>query len=492
MTQQNTYRIPKLDYLVLLPILALAFYIAFIPHQGYSYPVHIDEWVHWAYSNAALRTGSATFVDPFLGQSTIGLGTNLEASFHLFWGVFHQISGISWLTIFKYFPGIVFVVTVLSVYIMGRRAGFGWEAALFTCLIITTVGILGPGFLVPVAMGLLFIPLSLFLAFNFRTIWSYVVLFIFTCFLLAIHAPTAIGLAIVLAPYILLNLKGNFKHSLGITLAMAIPFLAPFPWIFDMLLPTAKSLLVPQPLLEYVQLPRIVQTYGYLPILFCLLGTFLLAMRGGKENYGLVLGLLALLAMVAIFHSLHYGIDTMYYRGLMYMMLLISIVAGAGLMGVKNLKLPERLNAQLKVPLITKNVGLILCLALVGLTLAVGIPNRQNIPYYRMIDSEDYQAFVWIRENVDNKHEKAILDPWKATAFTAVTERKVLTRIHGYPKPSDEEAYDFLNGGCRDTTFLRENGISIVYTQGSVDNPDLVEQEMKHVYLLKEANSVRE
>ena len=38
-----------------------------------------------------------------------------------------------------------------------------------------------------------------------------------------LHAPTAVGLVIILVPYILLNLKGNFKHSLGITLAIAIP-----------------------------------------------------------------------------------------------------------------------------------------------------------------------------------------------------------------------------------------------------------------------------
>lgn len=492
MNLNDTHRIPRLDYLVLLPILALAFYMAFLPHQGYLYPVHIDEWLHLAYSNAALQAGGVSFLDPFFGQSATGLSSNLEASFQLFWGIFHQISGISWLAIFKYFPGIIFVIAVLSVYVLGRRAGFGWEAALFACLIPTTVGILGPGFLVPVAMGLLFIPLALFVAFNFRTVWSYVVLFIFTGFLLAIHAPTAVGLVIILAPYILLNLKSNFKHSLGITLAMGIPFLVPFPWIFGMLLPTAKSLLTLQPLLTYIELPRLMQAYGYLPILLGLLGIFLLAIRKGRENYGLILGLLAMLVMIVVYYSFHYGIAIMYVRGLMYMMLLMSVVAGAGLMGVRNLRLPENLSARLRVPLLTKNVGTILCLALIGITLAVSIPNRQDTPYYYMIDSEDYQAFVWIKENLDDGYEKAILDPWKATAFTAITGKKLYTRIHSYPKPSDVEANEFLDDGSRDTAFLRENGISIVYTLESVDNPDLVEQEMNHVYLLKEAESIKD
>jgi len=290
---------------------------------------------------------------------------------------------------------------------------------------------------------------------------------------------------IVLVPYILLNLKGNFKHSLGITLAVVIPFLAPFPWIFSMLLPTAKSLLTPQPLPTYIDFPRITKIYGYLPILLCLLGTFLLAIRGGKKNYSLIFGLLALLVMVVAFFTFHYGLHIMYTRGLMYMMLMVSIIAGAGLAGVKNLRLPAKLTARLGVPpIITQNVGKFLCLVLIGVTLAVGIPDRQDTGYYHMIDEKDYEAFVWIEENVDKDYKKAILDPWKATAFCAITEKNIYTRIHAFPEPSDEEAYKFLDGGCSNTAFLRENGISIIYTRGECQNPDLTEVR-ENIYLLK-------
>ena len=181
---KDLWHLAKCDYLKLVPILGLAFYIAFIPHLNYPYPIHVDEWVHLAWSKAMIGTGNVNFVDPFTGYSIMGIRNNLEAGFHLFWGVFQSVSGISWLTIFRYFPGVILMITVLSVYILARREGFGWEAALFTCLIPTTVGILGPAFIVPVAIGLLFLPLSLFLAFNFRTPLSYLVLFIFTCFFL--------------------------------------------------------------------------------------------------------------------------------------------------------------------------------------------------------------------------------------------------------------------------------------------------------------------
>jgi len=282
---------------------------------------------------------------------------------------------------------------------------------------------------------------------------------------------------------------------------LILPFLIIFPWIFNLLLPTAKSLLTPQPLTEYVQLPRVIQTYGYLPILSCLLGSFILAIRGGRKNYGLVLGLLALLLMLVTFFTFHYGVPIMYERGLMYMMLTVGIVAGAGLMAVKNFRLPARLSNWLKVPIISQNVGKFLCLVLIGVILAVTIPERLDTPYYHMIDEEDYQAFVWIQDNIDEDYDKAILDPWKATAFTAITNKNIYTKIHAYAMDKDNEAYAFLRNGSTNTTFLRENGISIIYTRiyegpqksntnYSSDNPDLVEVT-KNIYLFKEAQTAK-
>jgi len=115
----------------------------------------------------------------------------------------------------------------------------------------------------------------------------------------------------------------------------------------------------------------------------------------------------------------------------------------------------------------------------------MSIPARLNITYYYMIDEQDYQAFVWIRENVDDRYDRAILDPWKATPFTAITERYVYTRLHSYPNPSDEEVDKFIKAGCLDTAFLRETGASIVYTREECHNPDLIIVR-ENVYLLME------
>jgi hypothetical protein len=475
------------DYFKLLPVLALAFYIGFLPHQSYPYPVHLDEWNNYTYSQAITATQGISFPNPWYGGAALTYPSN-EVGFNVFLSVLHMVSGIPLLTIYRFFPAVILMVTALAVYSLARREGFGGEAAFFTCLIPTTVGILGPAFMVPVALGLAFIPLCLLIVFNYRNWWSYPLLYVFVLFLLAVHAPTALGLVIVLVPYLLLNLKADFKRSLGITLALVAPFLSGFPWVVDILKYETAGLFSPSGVTPNVALPHIMGAYGYLPVALGALGIAVLALRGGRKNYGLILGLLLLLLMLVVRFSFHYGNDLMYFRGLLYMMLMMSIIAGAGLMFIRKVRLPERFNIWPKPSPLTRNLGGILCLIVIGLTLYLAIPARQQTPYYHMIDGEDYQAFVWIKENVPGDYQKAILDPWKATAFTAITGKNIFSRITESPQSQDLEALDFLDGGCRDTAFLRDNDISLVYTSVPVVNADLVEVR-PYVYLLQEAQT---
>ncbi len=489
MNWQSIWRLSKHDYLILVPILGLAFYMAFIPNISYPYPIHIDEWVHIAHNNALLQAADINYPDPFSGQATSSVVVTLEAGFHILFAVFYKISGMSWVDILRYFPSIIFAITALSVYIMARREGFGWEAALLTCLIPTTIGIMGPAFFVPVALCMVFVPLSLFLVFNFRNPWSYLLILVFTCFTIITHATSAVLLIITIVPCALLYLRSNPKHSLFLILVWAIPFVVTLPWTYDLIMSVAKSLFTQHPFPAYHDMLRIIQTYGYIPTGLSLLGAFWLVLKGQARNYGLVLGLLTLSLMLAVFFTLHYGNDLVYLRGILYTMLMLSIVAGAGLAVIKNLKLPTKLG----MPRIMGRIGYPLTIALIVVILMIAIPARQNIPYYHMIDTADYQAFVWIRDNVGEDYERAIVDPWKATAFTAITGKYVHTRIHVAPAVKDREAYAFLRGGSSDTAFLRENGISIIYTrvydgrqniEYSSDNPDLV-PVVKHIYLLK-------
>jgi len=475
----------KSDYLKLVLILALAFYLAFIPHSGFPYPVHVDEWFHWAYASEVMsNAGTSGITNPFSGGPPVW-NQKVEVGFHVFWGIFQQVTGISWLFIIKYFPAAIFMLTVISVYVLARREGFGWEAAFFTCLIPTTIGVLGPGFLVPMALGLFFIPLALFIVLNLRGWQSYVMLFILNCFLVLMHGATAVCLLIILVPYILLYLKRDFRRVATVMAVLVIPFVAPFPWIFRIVMNKATSLFSYQPLPQYVDLPRDFSQYGYLPTILFIIGTFWLIRSGTRKGHALAFGALVMLAVIVVFVRLHIGLDLVYLRGFVILLLMMSIVAGCGLWLVRRISFSSNPAARFRFAFITRHLGSILCLLLAALTLVIAIPTRQSIPYYHMVDARDYNAFVWIAENLDESYDKALLDPWQATAFTAVTGRKVYSRIIMFPREKAMKARQFLDAGCTDTSFLRRNGISIVYSRRDCNNPDLVEVR-RYVYLLED------
>lgn len=476
----KVWQIAQSDYIKLIPILALAIFVAFIPNLNYPYPVHIDEWRHIAHINSLIRAGDITYPDPFSGEMTGTLVSRLEVGYHLLFGMFAKISGIPLTSIARYMPSIIFAITVLSVYILARREGFGWEAAFFTCLIPTTIGIMGPAFFAPVALGLMFVPLSLFLIFYLRTPWSYLLLFLFTVFLINTHTTSAICLLIVLIPCALFYLRSDFKHGLKLMLIWIVPFVLTLPLTYELIVSTASSFFIQKPLPPYHAFPRVIQDYGYIPVGLGLLGTFMLWIKGGTTRYCLATGVLAFTLMASMYYTLHYGHSLIYLRGLLYMMLMLSIVAGTGLMTIKNLELPTRLS----LPRVIRKVGYPLSIILIAITLFVGIQARLITPYYHMIDEQDFETFVWIRDNVDEQYQMAILDPWKATAFTAITGKYVFARTHVAPTKIDEEASAFLEGGCVDTNYLRDNGISLIYNREPCSNPDLVEVR-QHVYILE-------
>lgn len=458
--------------LVLCLILVLAFLMAFIPHMGYAYPVHVDEWMHLTYAKAIAQTGSIIFPDPFSGQGTMEIGNDLWIGFHVYWATFQQVSNIDWITLVRFFPPIIFVVTVLIVYILANRLGFGIEAAFFTCLIPTTIGLLGPAFMVPMAMALLFIPTSLFLAFYIKSWKAIFLLFLVICALLLIHPTTAIILCIILAPYVLLSIWRDPGHNFGILAAMILPFIIPFPWLFKRILPTLEEIIHPQYQNPAHEVPALILMYGILPIVLSFIGSMYMFKKGNRQNNGIIFGLVFLLAIMFVFLWFHYGLLTIYQRGLTIVLLLISLIAGAGLYWIRTLQLPAKFTLKIG-PRLIITPGIFLCCTMAVITLSMSVPNHFNTPYYHMIDDRDYHSFIWIKDNIKPEYNVALVDPWKATAFVAVSGKNIIHRIWSQKDPADEIIEKYLLDGCPDTSFLADNNVSLVYNTTPCRNSDL-------------------
>jgi len=280
---QMIHQLIKSDVPIMMVILGLAFYVSFIPHINYPYPVHVDEWVHISFANELITERSFTIVEPFTGDP-LQIENRLEFGFQLPLGIFQEVTGISWNFIFRYFPSLIFMITIFLVYLFARKEGFGWQAALLSCLVPTTVGILGPAFLVPVSVGLVFLPLIFFLSFNSRKWWSYLLIFIFTGFLISMHGPSIVCIIIVLLPYIIMNIRKETRHSLKLASALLIPFLLVLPFSLDMVIPLFKSVFSDQASGIPIRIPNLFDVFGVLPIILAVIGLLSLSIRGGIKK----------------------------------------------------------------------------------------------------------------------------------------------------------------------------------------------------------------
>ena len=472
-----------IKWLLLGIVLVLAFIMAGLPRWQYPYPLHIDEWLHLAYSRAIQVAGSTAVTSVPLyeyhesasGENVTKVG-DVEPAFHILWGILQQVTDISWLAIFRWFPGLIFVLVVFAVYVLARRNGYGLEAAFLSSLMPTNVTILGPSLLVPVSLAMLFLPLSLLLIFNYRTKAAYAVLFIFMSFLVLLHLPTAVILTVVVASYTVLNARENWKHSLAVAIAVISPLMAFSPLILRTAPGFAESFTGLTYLPSYLPyLPNLILFWGYLLTFLFAIGVYLLIRKGGAPGYSLVLASFLLLLHNLVFIIWHRGIQIIYHRGYLYLMLLMSIVGGYALWRMRRFSVPDTLTTRFKTYTSSWNwLRSVLLVIVIGLTLVEATSHHLQTPFYHMIDEQDYAAFVWVEQNLPEIYDKAILDPWKATAFMALARRDVYTRIHHAPQEADDKAYNFLHDGCRDTSFLTENNISIVYSREEVDNDSLI------------------
>jgi len=472
----------KYEYFLLILILMLGVYIAWIPRQTGILPVHLDEWFSMACAKQIIAQGSAVdLTDPFYGGQP-WLFQFAERGFHLLLGTLHEISGLDWLSIFCYIPSLIFVMIILATYILGKRTGFGVEFAFFVSLLPTTVGILGPAFLVPVALGLLFIPLSLFIIHNIDNWKGSIVLSLFIFFLLSFHAYTAVAVVVICFPFLLSDIKSNWKHSVRFGLALFLPFVISYPFASRYAKPILAGIFDPHEISVYIDFPWLVDSLGYLTFGICLIGVIFISMRPNRRIFNLLLGFVSLLILHVIFYQFHFGLTGLYERGFLYTLLLANIIAGAGLSALRNMVTTFSLFSGIPRRIVRYGQIAIVCILVILVVITV-VPQRQSTPYYIMIDENDYQSFCWIRENYGGQNLETLIDPWKGTAYSAVTGLRVTSRIIMKPEEIDYEIYEFLANECCDTKFLIDNDIDLVYTRQSCTNPNL-KKVHEYVYIV--------
>jgi hypothetical protein len=485
-------------------IMGFAFYTSLIPRLDYSYPLHTDEWTHFAEARTIVTEGTIPFFDPVTGDDRADPVTeetrsspHFEVGYHLFLAEFKLLTGVPWLEMFWYLPSAVFALAALSAYMFGNRRGFGLEAALFASLVPTTVRFLGPAFAVPVALGLFFVPLVLFLVSNF---WAAkglpVLLLLLLSFLFIAHVPTAVFAGLIIAVYGLFQtlrpalrrrpMRRRALAHLGAVLVAvglsSLPLLAYNNWLVG----EAAAEPLPQELL--VAPGSIIPRLGYLPYPLFVLGLALLARSGRRTDRAL----LVITVLVAAYAFLHYqfgvGNAALYSRSILYLSLLLLVIAGLATSRARRW-LAALLSPRWASGASFAAAGLVLGAVMVP-SVGLSLESRYEEQYYHRIGDTQYEDFVWVRDNLCSGYERALTDPRFGRAFAAVTGRyayaAIPTTAAPVRPPKVDEAKSVLRDGVPDADWLREHGVSIVYSTRRVENPELV-QVHDRVYVLPES-----
>ncbi len=484
-------------------IMGFAFYTSLIPRLDYSYPLHTDEWTHFAEARTIATEGTIPFFDPVTGEDRADPVTeetrsspHFEVGYHLFLAEFQLLTGLPWLDMFRYLPSAVFALAAFSAYIFGNRRGFGLEAALFASLVPTTVRFLGPALAVPVALGLFFVPLVLFLVSNY---WASkglpLVLLVLLSFLFIAHVPTAVFAGLIIAVYGVFQTlrraltrrpvrRRALAHLATVLAAVALsslPLLAYNNWLVG----AAVAEPLPQELL--VAPGGIIPRFGYVPYALFVLGLVLLARSGRRTERAL----LVTTVLVAAYAFLHYqfgvGNAALYSRSILYLSLLLLLIAGLATSDVRRW-LAKVLSLRWAGGASFAAAGLVLVAVMLP-SLGLSLESRYEEQYYHRIGDTQYEDFVWMRDHLCTGYERALTEPQFGRAFAAITGRHVYAAIPTTAAPvrpaEVDEAKLVLRDGVPDADWLRERGVSIVYTTRRVENPELVRVHDR-VYVLPE------
>jgi hypothetical protein len=438
----------KFSKILLFLFVGMAVILNFLPHLNYEYPLHVDEWVHYQYSNY-LSSGSPLY----FGQNY----NSLEAGFHYFLAVLNSI-GIPYLFMFKFFPSFFTLLICLGVFIFTRKIWnerAGLFSVLFIALLKSTVEFLGPIFLVPMALGLFFLMIGLYLVEIKSNLWVLIL-----TFLLIMHPPTALAFFILINISFLIKKKDYLKNLLLQCLAGIIAFPLYLPRFIEKGTETINSLVFNQ-IISLAFIPRYL---GWFAIIFVLIGIYF---SFKEKRRDLTLFSIALLIFIAIAYQLKIEFFIPAPRAMMYLFMIFAVVFGIGCE-----KLSKISN--------NKKVRILIFLLIIFSFISLTLPKRidSNDYLYHIANEKDVNAFNWIKDNT-NKNSIVLADPWKANALTPIAEREVYSRIvqgpSGFYEKRNNEIYAFFQGNCTNITFLDQNDISAVY--GSCNSTNL-----KNVY----------
>jgi hypothetical protein len=459
------------------------------PHWDYPYPLHVDEWFAIGYTQSTLEYGRLEYPNPY---NPWEVSFHQEMGFHLLLGFLQTVTGLSWMDLYRFAPGVLLALLAFLTYAFGHRSGFGWAAALFVPLIPTSIRTLGPTFVVPVSTAMLFIPVTLLLLQTMeeesrgRSLWLLLVLIGGTIF---IHPPTEVAITVLailyLAGFVLAALvQKRYGEGANLSLAIGVRILIPVV-ILGLWLPSLSRKVVEQSLSDAALGTTgllglhtgFLQAFGTVAMVVSIAGLFLFIARGDEvRSYVLPLFTLILLFFLIFFFPMYrLGPEILYERGWLYLGLLMVIFAGYGTaLYFRSVPATAQLVAsQIRLPpdgwiaasLWSAGIAVVLLALITGI--AVNEKRGSYTQYYHVVNDSIFADFRWMGQHSVPGQIVAMGEPSLGWAYPPVAGpgTEVYQAISS-PRTNKKanKVRAMLASGEADVPWLKKRGISVFYS----------------------------
>jgi hypothetical protein len=461
---------------------ALPFYVILVLAIGFSlalrwgnlHPVHTDEWHYWAHADAMMSQGNWSFTDYYYGYNS---GYHSEVGFLIFIGSFNEITGLDWNSVFLLLPLIITVIIILLLYKIGQAFDAGLPCALFAAILPTTLRFLGMGFLVPLSLGIILILSIVYLVLYKNSSWTLPIIVLAMGTMVLVHPPSAVaGLVVVFAAGLVNIIFKRWKFGFSLLaftfLIIILALFLPGLWISDFWAAQGFNIFnTGSFFLPSLTLENYIRTFGFWLFIFGFIGALLLLKEKKYQTWAYVIILSCVGSLVLIFRYILdkiNNVQALHDRVVFIFFSLLVIPTGKTIAWV------------------WKSSKIATAIIVITILITAGYMQKTT-QYYEIVNETEYKDFNWIKDNLNESYDKAILDPWKAIAFSPITKKMVYYQIPQGPDTNIQTMIGHINtffdGQCSDTGFLIDNGISIVYTTSPVTNDALI-QVHPNVYVL--------
>lgn len=484
----------KYQYILIFLVCFSAFFINFFYNTN-SFPIHADEYVHWAQAVDIIEKGKVDFVNPYFSYQPLQL--RLENGFHLFLAVFVFIFRDNFIFLFNILKNLIFVLNTFLIFLLAykfsKKFTVGILSSIFFILLKSDGTLYGNLFLVPLTLSISLITIFLIVFFSERKNSIYYSLILFILILIT-YPPASVLIFLVLFINYLINfkeLKNNKKYNY-VLLASSILFLITFIIIL-IKSSVSVSFIINNYIIFKQQWSAVdnnyspIMFYGMFGFLLSFLGFLTLIKKNRTKEFIFVIIFSVGIIETASYYFLKFSWFIPFQRIFFYYLISLCFLSAYGTQLIIDKSKYFIKNKNILYITLTIIISIILINQFLIFNQNAKDLNSKFTKKY-MLNDNQYSALKFIKENYGSKNT-IIADDLVSFAVFPVTKNYVVSILESnLASGKRDKQIEFFQGNCQKKNEIsKELNISLILTEKKVDCDftNLVYSNKINVYEIK-------